>query len=149
MAATDSKQKLLNSAEAIARAVEADRKPRKPLPERLIDAAMDTSAPNTLVTQAGNTVFVAHPAGDNTKQMLGTIYNADTAKNYPKNVMKYFDYLQKSGVTHYRVVFDDMLTLNTLKMLRQVLKPRGFEIGVLKSNQIEAYLGMVRIKRVA
>jgi hypothetical protein len=144
----DSKQKLMNAAEVMAQAAANDTSAPEPLELRLLMSGVDAGTEGANVVQAGNTVFVAHPMLDgDTTQMLGTIYNVDTANNYPKNVVYYFDYLQKSGVTHYRVVFDDMLTLNTMKMLQKAMKPKGFEVGILKSKKPPVYLAMVRIKR--
>jgi hypothetical protein len=88
----DSKTKQLNSAQIIEVALE-NTKSEYPAKVALPAITVEMKQPNTDVKQMGNTLFILHMGKDG--QSFFKALNADTARNFFENSMKYVVYAKK------------------------------------------------------
>lgn len=74
----------------------------------MIAISKEMAMPRTDLVQIGNTVFVGHyGTGRNKHKMVGRAFNVDTGKNFIRNGLRYFNYLQRKGYTGYVTEYDN------------------------------------------
>ena len=82
--------------------------------------------------QIGNTLFVmGKDEGKNNKKMQGEVYNADARINFMDNLVKHMAYLQKMGVTDYRLEIKNNRLIRAYKALNSRLKKFGTRSAVM------------------
>ena len=88
--------------------------------QALLAIVEETSLPQADVTQIGNTVFIGHTGkGENKSKMVGRPLNVDTARNYIRNVLQYFGYLQEKNITHYHAAFEGDALVPAINMMQK------------------------------
>ena len=99
--------------------------------QSLLAILKETSLPEADVTQIGNTVFIGHTGkGDNKSKMVGRPLNVDTARNYIRNVLQYFGYLQEKNITHYHAAFEGDTLVPAIKMMQKRLAKTDTQMGL-------------------
>lgn len=99
---TDSSKKQLGIPEVIVAAIQEQKVPQKMVGPHILAIVKETSMPGTDVKQFGNTVFITH-----IKEREGEVFafgrplNADTARNYLKNVENYVKFLVDEKLVKY------------------------------------------------
>jgi hypothetical protein len=143
----DSKKKLLAGPEIIARHAEVHAsKVGKPVYAILGAISAELTRPSADVAQVGNTVFIAHRAkGENRDKMVGRALNLDVGKNFMENAIKYFELLQRKGITTYMAYFTGKEFVNGFKTFQRALKKLNadWEIAIQNAegtNQWRVYV---------
>ena len=99
--------------------------------QALLAILKETSLPEADVTQIGNTVFIGHTGkGNNKNKMVGRPLNVDTARNYIRNVLQYFGYLQEKNITHYHAAFEGDALVPAIKMMQKKLTKTDTQMGL-------------------
>lgn len=156
MKVVDSKKKKLSLAEIVIMHIDNVGTGGVPLEAAMFSVFQEFQMENAMSVQYGNTVFGGHSEPNGT-QMLGRVFNVDTAENYINNMLKFAANIQKKGITHYLVTFDKEYgkqILPVLAKLKEALSPLGGNVGVGISEDEEDYMVFVLvpkkpIKRVA
>lgn len=137
MELVDSKKKLLSGPEIIARRAEIHAsKVGKPVHYVLARIAAELTLPNTDTAQVGNTVFIGQRAkGENRDKMVGRALNLDTGKNFMENAIKYFEVLQRKGITAYMAYFTGKEYINGFKTFQRALKKLNADWSIAIQNR--------------
>jgi hypothetical protein len=91
------------------------------------------SMPRSDTVQFGNTVYLSHRGkGKNSKKMVGRAFNVDTGKNFVNNSLRYINYLQKKGITHYTTWFNGDDFLNGFRIFQRMTKGSDTQIGIAR-----------------
>ena len=129
----DSNQRKLNSADIIHIALENT---RSKYPPKVAYPAVLTemSQPNTDVKQMGNTMFVLHRGeGD---QAFFKALNADVARNFVGNSMKYVVYVKKTfGIKVLVTEFEDPAISTLFELISKNPPMPGMGFKEYKTNQ--------------
>ncbi len=95
--------------------------------------AKEMSMPRSDTVQFGNTVYLSHRGeGKNSKKMVGRAFNVDTGKNFVNNSLRYINYLQKKGITHYTTWFNGDDFLNGFRVFQRMTKGSDTQIGIAR-----------------
>tara|TARA_R100001082_G_scaffold22658_1_gene10937 strand:- start:14585 stop:15037 length:453 start_codon:yes stop_codon:yes gene_type:complete len=144
MEMVDSKEKLLNAANIITIAAKDLGTGGIPLPSALASVAKEGTLSSADTVQVGNTVFLAHRGkGKNKNKMFGRAFNADTARNYINNLVKYFNHLKNKGITHYSAQFNGEKMRNLLNIVGQNIQDIATKFMIARTKQEGTYRVMI------
>ena len=144
MEMVDSKEKLLKTPEIVLISAQDIGTGDIPLPSALASVAKEGTLPNADTVQIGNTVFLAHRGeGKNKNKMFGRAFNADTARNYISNLVKYFNHLNNKGITHYSAQFNGERMRDLLNIVGQNIQDITTKFMVARTTQEGTYRLMV------
>ena len=144
MEMVDSKEKLLNAANIIAISAKDLGTDDIHLPSALASVAKEGTLPSANTIQVGNTVFLAHRGkGKNKNKMFGRAFNADTARNYISNLVKYFNHLNNKGITHYSAQFNGERMRDLLNIVGQNIQDIATKFMVARTTQEGTYRLMI------
>jgi|TARA_R110000744_G_scaffold175897_2_gene294695 hypothetical protein len=105
----------------------------------------ELSMPRADIVQFGNTIYLSHRGkGKNNKKMVGRAFNVDTGKNFVNNSLKYINYLQKKGITHYTTWFNGQDFLNGFRVFQRFTKGSDTEIGIAEREN-DGYIVYIKI----
>lgn len=146
MQLVDSKKEELDTSTIIARAVgeakDAGQIPKNvTLQAAILSVVAESAMPRTKVEQLGNTVFLSHYSEDG-KEVAMRAFNADTARNYLENSIKYVKALPEQGVERMTSDFSDKKILQLFNTIarRPELQEWGMQVYNLKSGGMRAYV---------
>jgi len=120
---TDSSKKQLGISEVIVAAIQEQKVPQKLAGPHMLSIIKEASMPGADVRQFGNTVFITH-----IKEREGEVFafgrplNADTARNYLKNVEEYVKFLVKEKLVKYFITYYKDYRLNSVVKYLQLPK---------------------------
>jgi hypothetical protein len=146
MQLVDSNKEELDTSTIIARSVgeakEAGQLPKNvTLQAAILSIVAEGSMPNTKVEQIGNTVFMSHYSEDS-KEVAMRAFNADTARNYLENSVKYVKALPEQGVERMTSDFSDKKILQLFNAIarRPELQEWGMQVYKLNTGDMRAYV---------
>lgn len=108
-----------------------------PYPDDVVatSIAREMAMPQTDLVQIGNTVFIGHRGkGDNEDKMVGRAFNIDTGANFIRNGLKYFNYLQRKGITRYVTQYDGDIFDSAFRVFKRRAEAKDSRMDIGKKN---------------
>jgi hypothetical protein len=142
----DSNKEELDTSTIIARSVGEEKESGQLSEDVTLQAAIlsvvaEGSMPNTKVEQIGNTVFMSHYSEDG-KEVAMHMFNADIARNYLENFIKYVKALLGQGVERMTSDFSDKKILQLFNAIfrRPEFQECGMQVYNLNTGDMRAYV---------
>lgn len=149
----DSNQKQLSIPEVIVAAMQEQGVSKRMVGPYILSILKESSMPNTDVRTFGNTAFITHiKEKEGMKAAFGRPLNADTARNYLKNVEEYIKSLVDQSVSHFITYYKDPRIDTVIKYIKlpKVQKRIGAELDVkTKKTNSNTVVGVIVRKRNA
>ena len=140
----DSRQQELPTDEIVKIAAENTRSPY-PFKKVYMLFVSELGMPNAKLYKFGNTLFVVHPAQDNTGYAMFRALNADTAENYVQNGKRFIDKAVADGFKGLKTQFSDPSILNIFNIIgreeQAAQNPNmGYAVGRAKNGDYSVTL---------
>ncbi len=145
----NSKQQQLPIHEVVATAFKDMKVPREQVAAAMVGFITQAEMPGMDKAQFGNTLFVSHIKEKNGVRVAYLkAVNADTARNYLDNGVKYFKYIIEKGVSYVFMTFTESSVVSILKAIQtpDVQKRVGYKAKVaMKKDAKGQYVAVVRV----
>ena len=140
MELVSSKDRVLNAAEI------ADSAFAGAQPQKILHNIMDGAAPGLKAIQVNNTIFLTKK--HNSKkggQFIAHMFNADTIKNLPENIIEFVQHLQRNGIGFGAVVYRDDLFTSSFEAAYEQLKSFGVKITIARHKTDIQFLAYITL----
>ena len=140
MELVSSKDRVMNAAEIFASLSVGEH------PQKLTAMSMDGIAPGFKAIQVNNTVFqtIKH---NNKKggQFIAHMFNADTIKNLPENIIEFIQHLQRNEIGFGTIMYRDDLFTSAFEAAYEQLKSFGVKITIAKHKTGIQFIAFVTL----
>lgn len=149
----DNKERTIDPMAIIVDALRTMKTPDNQIGPALTGIAKQASLPGGEMKQFGNTIFISNYfEKDGINVVYVRAFNADTAKNYLENGIKYFKYIMSKDVDYLVATFKESSVYSLFQQIKnpEIQKQVSPDVSAkvsIKQNKQGDYVVVVRIER--